>query len=88
MPAFRFPARNEVWGYGHSLGPVTLEDAVTHAKIDIFTLDSSGNFSGTTTFLPGGSYSVVAHYGGDGNLVPAIQHPKPLPWPNKSARLR
>jgi subtilase family serine protease len=32
--------------------------------IDAFTL-SSGAANGTTTLLPGGSYQVIAHYGGD-----------------------
>lgn len=63
-------------GTGTPSGPVILEDAVTHAKIDIFTLDSSGNFSGTTTFLPGGSYSVLAHYGGDGTFASSDSAPK------------
>lgn len=46
-------------------GLVVLENAATHAPIDSFALDTSGNYSGTTGFLPAGSYSVVAHYGGD-----------------------
>jgi Pro-kumamolisin, activation domain/Bacterial Ig-like domain (group 3) len=33
---------------------------------DVFTLDSTGSFSGVTHLLPGGSYQVTAHYAGDG----------------------
>ncbi len=55
-------------GTGTPSGFVILENASTHAPIDTFSLDSSGNFSGTTTFLPGGSYNVQAHYGGDGTF--------------------
>ncbi len=40
-------------GTGTPSGFVILENATTHAPIDTFTLDSSGNFSGSTTFLPG-----------------------------------
>ena len=29
---------------------------------------TGGSFSGTTTFLPGGTYNVTAHYAGDGNF--------------------
>jgi hypothetical protein len=32
-----------------------------------FTLGGNGTLSTTTNLLPGGSYSVTAHYGGDGN---------------------
>jgi hypothetical protein len=34
--------------------------------ISSFTLGSGGMVSGSTNMLPGGSYSVIAHYGGDG----------------------
>ena len=36
--------------------------------IDSFPL-SGGNYGGATTFLPGGSYQVIAHYGGDGTFA-------------------
>jgi Big-like domain-containing protein len=35
------------------------------------TLNNSGTASFATTFLPGGSYSVKAHYAGDGNFAPS-----------------
>jgi subtilase family serine protease len=38
----------------------------TGQAIDAFTL-GGGSFAGTTSLLPGGSYSVIAHYAGDGN---------------------
>ncbi len=37
----------------------------TGQAIDAFSL-TSGTASGTTKLLPGGSYNVIAHYGGDG----------------------
>ncbi|HUA16982.1 MAG TPA: Ig-like domain repeat protein [Verrucomicrobiae bacterium] len=43
------------------VGPGT----TTGKSIDAFSL-SSGAFSGTTSLLPGGTYNVIAHYGGDG----------------------
>ena len=52
-------------------GLVVLENAGTHAPIDSFALDISGNYSGTTGFLPAGNYSVVAHYGGDTTFAPS-----------------
>jgi len=55
-------------GSGTPTGFVVLENVTTGAAIDTFTLNSSGSFSGTTAFLPGGSYSVKAHYGGDGTF--------------------
>ncbi|MGA3176344.1 MAG: protease pro-enzyme activation domain-containing protein [Candidatus Acidiferrum sp.] len=58
-------------GSGTPTGVVTLENAATNAPIDSFTLDGSGNFSGSTTFLPAGNYSVKAHYGGDGTFGPS-----------------
>jgi hypothetical protein len=40
----------------------------TGIVIDSFPL-SGGNYGGSTTFLPGGSYQVIAHYGGDGTFA-------------------
>ncbi len=65
-------------GTGIPSGFVILENATTHAPIDTFTLDTSGNFSGTTTFLPGGSYNVQAHYGGDGTFGSSDSAAKPV----------
>jgi len=44
-----------------NVGPGT----TTGRAIDFFTLDS-GSVSGNTSLLPGGTYDVIAHYGGDG----------------------
>ena len=49
---------------GTPTGPVILENAATHAAIDTTTL-TSGAFNLSTMLLPGGTYNVVAHYGGD-----------------------
>lgn len=40
-----------------------------------FTLDGNGNASGQTNDLPGGSYSVYAHYAGDGVNAPSDSTP-------------
>jgi hypothetical protein len=42
--------------------------------IAMFTL-SSGNISGSTTQLPGGTYTVTAHYAGDGKFAPSDSSP-------------
>jgi hypothetical protein len=42
--------------------------------ITMFTL-SSGNISGSTTQLPGGTYTVTAHYAGDGKFAPSDSAP-------------
>jgi hypothetical protein len=41
----------------------------TGIVIDSFPLLSGGIYGGPTTFLPGGSYPVIAHYGGDGTFA-------------------
>ena len=56
-------------------GLVVLENSATRAPIDSLTLDTNGNYSGTTAFLPAGSYSVVAHYGGDTTFAPSDSAP-------------
>jgi hypothetical protein len=50
---------------GTPTGDVILENAATGTPIDTFPL-SNGSFNLSTTQLPGGSYSVKLHYGGDG----------------------
>jgi hypothetical protein len=40
-----------------------------------FQLDSSGSVSAITHILPGGTYSVNAHYAGDGNFAPSDSDP-------------
>jgi len=67
---------------GTPTGDIALVDSISPATqpnsqgITSFTL-SSGAVNGTTTFLPGGSYNVSAHYGGsstdaqsDSNAIP------------------
>ncbi len=41
-----------------------------------FTTLSGGNFSAATTTLPTGSYTIVAHYGGDINFAPSDSTPQ------------
>ncbi len=43
-----------------------------------FTLDGSGNYSGSLTTLPGGSYNIWASYGGDNNNAAAISTKIPI----------
>ncbi len=45
--------------------------------LDRFSL-SGGAFNATTTFLPGGSYNVIAHYGGDGTFGASDSAPMPV----------
>lgn len=52
------------------VGPGT----TTGASIDVFPL-TSGAFSGTTSLLPGGTYNVIAHYGGDGTYGGSYSSP-------------
>jgi subtilase family serine protease len=46
-------------------GAVVFENSTTGLPADSTTLDSSGNYSLATTFLPAGTYTLKAHYGGD-----------------------
>ena len=58
-------------GSGTPTGPVSLigNPPANPSSIDGFVLNSSGNTSGaSTTFLPGGSYTVFARYAGDGTF--------------------
>jgi hypothetical protein len=48
------------------LAPTSVNGSVSDG-----TLSSSGTVSISTTFLPGGSYSVTAHYAGDGTFAPS-----------------
>jgi hypothetical protein len=69
-------------------GLVVLENSVTHEMIQPSCLTTSplctanslsgGSYNFPTTFLPGGSYSVLAHYGGDGTFAPADSAPTPV----------
>jgi len=47
----------------------------TGKVIDRFTVAAGGTYSGNTTMLPGGSYSVIAHYGGDGTFAASDSAP-------------
>jgi hypothetical protein len=53
---------------GTPTGLVVLENSSTHAAIDTATL-SAGSYTLNTLLLPGGVYSVLAHYGGDGAFL-------------------
>jgi len=44
---------------------------------DLFPL-ANGSISASTTNLPGGTYSVVAHYAGDGTFAPSDSAPFPI----------
>jgi hypothetical protein len=41
--------------------------------VDGFPLTSAGTFTGTTSALPGGQYTVSAHYGGNTTAPPTVQ---------------
>lgn len=45
--------------------------ATNQTGVAMFTLGSSGLISGSTTQLPGGTYTVSAHYAGNGTLAPS-----------------
>jgi len=57
-------------GSGTPTGVVVLENSATGAPIDSATL-AGNNYTVTTTLLPAGTYSVKAHYGGDGAFGPS-----------------
>jgi subtilase family serine protease len=60
-------------------GLVVLENAATHAVIPPRNGQSGnvsgGNYNFDTTFMPAGSYNVIAHYGGDGTFGPSDSAP-------------
>src|SRR6266851_5440914 len=47
----------------------------TGKVIDRFNVGASGTYSGNTAMLPGGSYNVIAHYGGDGTFAASDSAP-------------
>jgi len=54
---------------GTPTGSVSLIGGPNNANLGIdFTTLSGGSASGTTVFLPGGTYGVTAHYAGDGTF--------------------
>ena len=62
---------------GTATGIVSLfqVSTTTGKVIDRFNVSAGGSYSGNTTMLPGGSYSVIAHYGGDGTFAPSDSTP-------------
>lgn len=78
----------KISGTATPTGLVLLEDQTTGVTIDSVSLPASGAFTITTTFLPAAAapYSVIAHYGGDGNFSasdsPALQITVPKQTPN------
>lgn len=62
---------------GTATGIVSLfQGSTTTGKvIDRFNVSAGGSYSGNTTMLPGGSYNVIAHYGGDGTFAPSDSTP-------------
>jgi subtilase family serine protease len=57
-------------GTGTPTGDVSLlSNALSNQGVDGFTL-TNGAVSSTTIHLPGGTYNVTAHYGGDGTFAP------------------
>lgn len=63
-------------GSGTPTGLISLQGGPTNTTADIqgFTL-TQGAVSGTTEMLPGGSYSVTAHYPGDSTYGPSDSSP-------------
>lgn len=55
---------------GTPTGLVVIENTTTGAPIDTATL-SGNNYSVNTTLLPAGTYTIIAHYGGDGSFGPS-----------------
>lgn len=69
-------------GTGAPTGPVWLVqngypngNPVGDSTADIFTLGSQGSYAGVTHLLPGGAYSVNAHYAGDGTYAGSDSNP-------------
>ena len=52
-------------------GDVIFENATTGVPADSVTLTSGGSYSLTTAFLPAGTYTLKAHYGGDSTYAPS-----------------
>ncbi len=73
-------------GTGTPSGFVILENAATGTAIDTFNLDGTGAFTGSTTFLPGGSYNVIAHYGGDGTFGAKDSAPRAVTVAKQSSK--
>ncbi|HUY14398.1 MAG TPA: Ig-like domain repeat protein [Terriglobia bacterium] len=65
---------------GTPTGTVALEGGPNNASLGLgaFTLTNNGTVSGATSLLPGGTYTVTAHYGGDENYGASSSSP-PIP---------
>src|SRR6267154_2976636 len=65
---------------GPATGIVTLfqGNSSTGKVIDRFTVAAGGAYSGNTKMLPGGSYNLVARYGGDGAFGASDSAPTPV----------
>lgn len=61
-------------------GIVVLENVSTvpPQPMDTATLSPSGSYSVSTTFLQGGLYTLIAHYGGDGTFAPSDSNSVPV----------
>lgn len=56
-------------------GAVVFENATTGAPADSTTLGSNGTYNFSTTFLPAGTYTLKARYGGDTTFAPSESTP-------------
>lgn len=61
-------------GSGLPTGAVSLETS-SGASVAAFPLNASGGASGATNALPGGTYTVTAHYSGDARFAPSRSQP-------------
>lgn len=76
-------------GVGTPSGVLVLENSVTKAPIDSTTLAANGTYSfPTTTLLPGGSYSIIAHYGGDGIFAASDSTPTAVNVTKQSSKVQ
>jgi hypothetical protein len=73
-------------------GVVVLENASTGAVIppdsgSSNAVTAGGNYNFTTSFLPAGSYSVMAHYGGDGTFMGSNSSPATVNIPKQNSQV-
>ena len=64
-------------GSGTPTGDVSLMTS-TNVILPFATLDDTGSATATTNQLPGGSYTLTAHYEGDGTFLPSDSSPTPI----------
>lgn len=74
---------------GTPTGLVLLEDQTTGVTIASVSLPASGSFTITTTLLPAATapYSLIAHYGGDGNFAASDSAPLPMSVPKQASNV-